>query len=561
VLIAADDRWFCAVGETRSIEAEHRGLAPDRVLALVLEGGRPLRDAFSDTDVLEAALSDLFDKRRLDWLAQAAAHVPAGSAHLHQVLAGDEPERFSGSVLAGRSALTFAPGVAPEMRQHVLRMWVSRLRPATALRAYAALAARRAAAVVPLLTIAQLPPAGTNAAVAWEFRDGSWAEAGGLRDGRWWGVLDTCEVVETRTVRLPSRTIYVAHGIAAVPNLAAPRLGDDADPADICLGVDDDAEIAFAKCRSEGRERFALGDVRADQLVHSSAVGLDMPFIAPNDVFAYNEAQHERHGLVPFSPEQAEYWACGERIDGTPVAIPAALVFSPFPRPAWLAPGAQSSNGAAAGRSIEDARRRAWCELVERDAFIRAWRGGGVPERIEATGPASELAAWLHDEGVDVILLDLPSPTGIACVCAVGMAPEGIHVGAAAGSRALSPAKALSEVLVQHLFPSSRRVEAAHVRTPADHCGYWIGRVDDDLERFLSGRSRGPLLSGADLGERIPCANTAFITLTPDESPVVKAVATDLIPMTFGYDAEPLLTYRKHLGAASAGPLTPHPFA
>ena len=56
-------------------------------------------------------------------------------------------------------------------------------------------------------------------------------------------------------------------------------------------------------------------------------------------------------------------------------------------------------------------------------------------------------------------------------------------------------------------------------------------------------------------------ASRQFVTWADRGPTVVKALSPNLVPMTFGFDAELLASYRSAFGFDQAGPLTPYPFA
>jgi ribosomal protein S12 methylthiotransferase accessory factor YcaO len=338
-------------------------------------------------------------------------------------------------------------------------------------------------------------------------------------------------------------------------------LADDDDPVEACIGVGATEALARSKCHGEGIERFRLGDADPLRLVSAAEPNLKVPYLAGDAFIAYRSEQRERLGLEPYSPEAVEQWITGFRWDGTRVAVPACLVWCPFPRPRWLAHGAQSSNGAAAWGGLREARRRAWLELVERDAFIRMWRTEAVPERIMPKGLSAEMRDWLSQRGIDSFVLKLAGPFEVSVACAIGISESHLCIGAAAGSASEIVDKAMFEVVMQHLFPATTQVEAKDVSTPSDHAAFWSHRRDEDLERVLSG-PKVAQREDEDTDTSDPMDSDAvFVTLANRGIAVVKALSPNLVPMTFGFDAEPLATYRSAFGFDQAGPLTPHPFA
>ena len=128
----------------------------------------------------------------------------------------------------------------------------------------------------------------------------------------------------------------------------------------------------------------------------------------------------------------------GESSDG-PVWIPATLVYYPFAAPPpWLAPIAVSSSGMAAYPTAQGTLRRAWLELVERDAYQRARLTGKVnpPPRIDAPGlpdEARDMAAPPARHAKVTILL-LAKYTEIPVVLVRADTDQGIATGTAAAA-------------------------------------------------------------------------------------------------------------------------------
>lgn len=565
MLLAADGSAICIVGREKSATIEYEGPTESAVEALLSGNRDRLRGTFgSGADDISLALSEVLPGVDLRAAARSARHrTDSARMELHRLLCDAEGlEEFGGPalVVAGRDLLTVASGVERSEALESLRIWVSRLRPAARLKAYASVASGKEVVLVPLESPPGDEPAMHPGVNAWTYEGGSWRHAGSAVGGRAVGCLAAAEVQGTIPVRLAQRSLHVAHGVAACPNLSFVGLAGDDDPVEACIGVGATEALARSKCHGEGVERFRLGDADPLRLVSAAASELEVAYLAGDAFFAYRSEQRERLGLEPYSPEAVERWITGFRWDGTRVAVPACLVWCPFPQPRWLAHGAQSSNGAAAWGGLREARRRAWLELVERDAFIRMWRTEAVPERIMAEGLAAEMRDWLSQRGVDSFILKLDGAFEVPVACAIGISDSHLCIGAAAGSAGEIVEKAMSEVVMQHLFPVTTQVEAKDVSTPSDHAAFWSHRRDKDLERVLSGPEVAEQEDeGMNATESID-SDAVFVTLA-NHPVVVKALSPNLVPMTFGFDAEPLASYRSAFGFDQAGPLTPHPFA
>jgi ribosomal protein S12 methylthiotransferase accessory factor len=134
---------------------------------------------------------------------------------------------------------------------------------------------------------------------------------------------------------------------------------------------------------------------------------------------AYSARQHRAAGF-PFSrfdPARRHLWVDAMDVDtGVMHAVPAECVHALHALPEALQAKAltsASTSGAAAGTGVEDALLRATLELVERDAFCRAWLSGAETPGIVAASLPGELRrrlAALAARGAEASLVDLGTP-------------------------------------------------------------------------------------------------------------------------------------------------------
>ena len=120
---------------------------------------------------------------------------------------------------------------------------------------------------------------------------------------------------------------------------------------------------------------------------------------------------------------------------GRPVLLPADLVLR-RPRLDLAAFAARpSSSGMAAGRTREDAIRRALLEVIERDAAWLWWRGGRPAGPVP--GPDAFVAALRRgaDEERRTWCLDLTGDVGVPVVAAIGCDPDGRGFAAGVAAR------------------------------------------------------------------------------------------------------------------------------
>ena len=167
------------------------------------------------------------------------------------------------------------------------------------------------------------------------------------------------------------------------------------------MAVDEDADRAMARAVGEALERycssFAAGHLprrRPDELAGECVV--------PDSLIPGTRADRTSTACA---------WIEGMRVsDGCGVWLPAALVHFPYiddgEEPI---PQIQSSTGLACGQDFNEAIEHAFGEVIERDAFMRAWRGRLPVTRIP---PAPGTFEGLH-------LIRLPGSHGFEVVTAL----------------------------------------------------------------------------------------------------------------------------------------------
>ncbi|MBM9510469.1 YcaO-like family protein [Actinacidiphila acididurans] len=539
-----------------------------------------------------AAIAEALDAAGLLGTADEARPPVADTAALADVLR--HPARLAAGTLVHTADEAFWPGTDPEPARAAFRVFVSRLSGLNRCQVYALLAAGHdlsvagdrpdAQALAEALAAARKAASLGDHPCVIDLRTGSTTgvvrEPGDIWNARAGRLSVTASTPTDRWQITAERTITVVSGWSAFPNLANfPALADRealrGNGYPRAAGAATDPLLAEAKCQAEGAERFAAGDVPADDLHRAAARDLSGAWLDPRSIIDYAPAQRDRLGLGTFDPDGQEWWVRGEDRDG-PVWIPAALVFFPFTRiPAWLSPSAVSSNGVAAHPTYDGARRRAWLELVERDAFQRARFVGPArpPSRIRPSslrGEARELMDYLAGQASAHALV-LPSPTGVPVVLVRADTERAVALGAAAADDVEDAvAKAATEAVLQTRHPIEMDIEVTQVFRPADHAGLynlpqWRPKLDWMLEgpELDVGEFPFPVARPGPIGERA-CWYT-YPSGGPDLH-VVRVLDPELIPLTFGYDSDPtarddVRTLLRDAGFGDEEPLDPHAFA
>ncbi|HEV2815300.1 MAG TPA: YcaO-like family protein [Solirubrobacteraceae bacterium] len=186
---------------------------------------------------------------------------------------------------------------------------------------------------------------------------------------------------------------------------------------------------AQASAVGEAIERYCAFHWDPDRTFLARVDELEVPAITPADCVLYSEAQYARPDWEyrRFDPGEPVTWIAGERLPGgEPVAMPASLVYLAFPPPRPEdAFAASTSNGLAAGPTLEAATLGGLCEVIERDALMLAWlqRLPATELDLDASG-ALPAALRRHYAAIGVTLRAFALPTDLPATVVLGVAFE-----------------------------------------------------------------------------------------------------------------------------------------
>jgi ribosomal protein S12 methylthiotransferase accessory factor YcaO len=483
-------------------------------------------------------------------------------------------------IIAGTDALWVPSTADPESIRRVATRWLSQLEPALRLRIYASL--RNAPG--DFMALGDDPEPQFLQALKEEKKTGSRFRAfrfenqeakliGETFGSAAKGSLETSAPINQKSFLVGGEELFMAERRGACSNLEAQSIDSAGSPYDYSFGLGWTQEEAGIRAKSEAIERFALGAIEWSSLRRAVARDLPGPYLDPSTIAAYGGDQRDRLGLSRFDPLSTEtWWIDGQLPNRSAVAAPAALVFMPFPPPGWLHHGLQTTSGTAAHPSAPSAAQSAWMELVERDAFLRAWWRREPLRPIVPPPRARALIGWLEDLGFTIRLLLLPGSFGIDAVGAFAFGRERLIVGAAAGAPSSASVKALTEVVAQLGAPAIPSVpHPSAVRSPADHAALWSGEASGARLEWLTATDIDPVVASDPSGfvawrsiEDCPDPKAIFISLpsaVESEIKTVRVLSPSLVPLSFGYDSEP----RGHACLKDftwpQAPLRPHPFA
>lgn len=607
----ADPRWLfsvvedgvVAVGAEQEVEVDLD--APferrRRLLELLVDGAEPasVADA-AQTDRAEA--EELLDRLRdVGALTEPGAeHHPSHQARLGEaIIAAEREQQIGRYVWTADELLVLPERTDPALLRRTLRAFIAGLASDPRLRAYCYVAtwleptawgdspgdgrleaARLAAEDLDPTAVHVIDLEGDRAeSVPADRVDSLGAEAPHR--------LGT--VLAESTADLPGG---LHHGIAryAVANLRFPtaahtRLGRGTAP---------EPERAPLIARAEAAERYGATDIGHHQLVRAREYELEGA-VSVEELFHFNRRQLSQSSeLQPPDPDTAYLWVKAATPDGSPRWIPAQMVFLAFAdleRGSRL-PSITTSSGVAAHTDRRDAVERAFGELIERDAFMWHWVQRVSRERIDPHSlppQTRKQLAGIEAEGLEAHMVNLTLDTRPVILCLL-VGKGWIVPGAAsradpesAANKALSEAWSVAWTAI-NTSPEPQPIQAEEVRTPIDHLHFHRQPEVSEQDRFLFSSPEmirldeieappGPVEEAvATVGEPLIVELGSSAT---DPFRVVRAVVPGMVPISFGFDREPLGVPRlaepqtaldgrllgDRLELEDAGPLIPHAFA
>lgn len=250
---------------------------------------------------------------------------------------------------------------------------------------------------------------------------------------------------------------------------------------------------AMVSAVGEAIERYSAARFHPRALIHASVSEVRGDFLAPADLCPYADRQYEEPDFpfVRLSPRTPIDWVRGFWLDTrAPVLLPALATYMDghAPHDAYFCE--VTSNGLAAGPTLDAAAVRATLELCERDAFMIAWLARRPGRRVILDGSVEpgvrEAARQLEDQGVRVELYLLDVGLEIPVIACAGYGDGERWPGATLSLSAhLSPRSAIAGAVFEqgHFGPYlCRRVAEGRpiperpddVHTLEDHALYYM---------------------------------------------------------------------------------------
>jgi ribosomal protein S12 methylthiotransferase accessory factor len=347
---------------------------------------------------------------------------------------------------------------------------------------------------------------------------------------------------------------------------------------------------AILSAVGEALERYAASLPDLGRLLLARPDQLPGDVLDPRAFALYSDDQYGSPGFpfARFDAAEAHPWIRGTWLGSdAPVWIPAVLAFLSLAlRPAQHVVQGTSS-GLAAGSCAADAAVRATLELVERDAFLAAWRSGRPGRRVLLDGtlgaPFAAVVDGLEAMGASVEVYLLPDAACGTAAVALGLGDGARYPGVTMGLGAAFDARdavrqSLLELgqtgpyLARAMTSGLLQVPAApgEVRSMLDHAAYYFPaarasafdplRAGVDTVRLGASAPSAPTPTSCARaldrsGVRVAIVDVTSPDLTGSPFRVARALSPDLQPLSYGHGLDRLPVPRlRALGQAAGRP-------
>jgi ribosomal protein S12 methylthiotransferase accessory factor len=347
------------------------------------------------------------------------------------------------------------------------------------------------------------------------------------------------------------------------------------------VGKAETQEVAAVRALAEAVERYCATQLDPRGAVRASLASLETQALDPTDCVLYSDRQYDEPGFnyARFSDKTVMTWAHGMVLPGNEsILIPSILVYL---IPTWTHPEEYicppSSNGLAAGMSMEMAILNGLLEVVERDAFMVSWltrRRGPHIDYSRRWGLSTTVRNHYSCFGVEVVVIDITADLPIHVMMAIAIDHGGGGPAAVIGLGAgLDPSVAVEKALLEvcqgrpaetmrrrHKPPQERLRTFGDVRDTVDHGAlfsmpHMLDQLDfllepgppgeaslEELPDYSTGSVWGDIRfcidALGDIGSKVICVDVT----TPDIAPlglwVVRTIVTGLQPIHFGQGEE-----------------------
>lgn len=195
----------------------------------------------------------------------------------------------------------------------------------------------------------------------------------------------------------------------------------------ICSGKGMTTTEAMRSAIGEAIERYSGYSPSADHLRVGRREDLDMESLDPARLVLYADHQYSELPYSRWDPDAEIGWTgATDAATGERVAVPAMSVYlgyQPLAASEYLFP--LTSNGLAAGPSIEAAMLAAALEVIERDALMTAWLARLPVRRLDPASVGDAVVDRICElygrRGVDIELYALPTDLPVHVVASLGV--------------------------------------------------------------------------------------------------------------------------------------------
>ncbi|TSC71153.1 MAG: ribosomal protein S12 methylthiotransferase, partial [Parcubacteria group bacterium Gr01-1014_49] len=184
-------------------------------------------------------------------------------------------------------------------------------------------------------------------------------------------------------IKLRAKTLDYPTGLPKLPSFIvySPKLYRHATDSVSLVrqsgaALDLDEATALQRAASEAIERYCCFQFKENNFITASAKTLGTKATKLKDFILYSEEQYKKNRVEFTQPTGNEKirWVLSKEIGGSSLKyIPVDLVFPRSNKGSQLRIDCWNSNGAAAGKKLQDALTNAVCELVERDSIMCCW--------------------------------------------------------------------------------------------------------------------------------------------------------------------------------------------
>jgi ribosomal protein S12 methylthiotransferase accessory factor len=354
-------------------------------------------------------------------------------------------------------------------------------------------------------------------------------------------------------------------------------LGEEAMKTRIGVGKGETEDEAVIGAIGEAIERYCAWQPNYEAILEASYEELGAKAISPPEFVMYSETQYEKKEIPyrPFDEKRKVGWVRGRSFsESEDVFVPASLAYlAHFGQQMCL----NTSNGLAAGSSVDAAVLSGLCELIERDGFLITWMNKLPVAEINFDGLSGlpyHIRTFYQRFGIEIRVFNATTDIPVYVMMGFAIDRSGDGPTAVVGlGCSLDPAEALKKALLEvcqgrvsetwryrQRSPQERIRSFQDVRKLEDHGALFaepemLGELDfllktSHFQRLgdLANLSHGDVT--ADLTTCVKMlreagSRVAYVDLTtPDVTPlgfrVVRAIATGLQPIHFGYRQERL---------------------